>query len=57
MHDNVIDRTSTGKGRPEDYTWEELRKMHLRSGTGHPTLHTIPAFKEMLLAANKHSML
>jgi glycerophosphoryl diester phosphodiesterase len=51
MHDNTIDRSTTGKGKPEDYTLEEIQKISLRSGTGHATKHTVPSFKEMLLAA------
>lgn len=48
MHDKTIDRTTTGKGRPEDFTLEELRKLRLRSGTNHPTAHTIPTFEEVM---------
>lgn len=48
MHDKTIDRTTTGKGRPEDYTLEELRKFRLRSGAGHRTAHTIPTFEEVM---------
>lgn len=35
MHDKKIDRTTTGKGYPADYTLEELRQFRLKSGTGH----------------------
>lgn len=48
MHDKTIDRTTTGKGRPEDFTLEELRKFRLRSGTNHPTAHVIPTFEEVM---------
>lgn len=51
MHDKTIDRTTNGKGKPEDYTLEEIRKFKLLSGTGHPTKHAIPTFEEMLRAA------
>lgn len=51
MHDKTIDRTTTGKGKPEDFTLEELKKFKLKAATGHPTRHTIPTFEEMLLAA------
>ena len=51
MHDNKIDRSTNGKGKPEDYTLEDIRKFKLLSGTGHPTVHVIPTFEEMLLAA------
>lgn len=48
MHDKTINRTTTGKGKPEDYTLAELRKFYLRSGTGHPTAHVIPTFEEVM---------
>ncbi|MFI5140038.1 MAG: glycerophosphodiester phosphodiesterase family protein [Sphingobacteriales bacterium] len=51
MHDKTIDRSTTGKGKPGDYTLEEIKKFKLKSGTGHPTIHTIPAFNEMLATA------
>ena len=48
MHDKTIDRTTTGKGKPEDYTLEELRKFRLKNGTNHRTAHTIPTFEEVM---------
>lgn len=51
MHDKTIDRTTTGKGKPEDYTLQEIKQMRLKAATGHPTAHQVPTFKEVLLAA------
>lgn len=51
MHDKTIDRTTTGKGKPEEYTLDEIKQMRLRAGTAHPTAHQVPTFKEVLLAA------
>ncbi|MFD2287021.1 glycerophosphodiester phosphodiesterase [Pedobacter petrophilus] len=51
MHDKDIDRTTTGKGDVADYTLAELKTFFLRSGTGHPTKHQIPTFKEILNVA------
>lgn len=48
MHDKTIDRTTTGKGKPEDYTLEELRKFRLKNGTNHRTAHIIPTFEEVM---------
>lgn len=48
MHDKTIDRTTTGKGRPEDYTLEELKAFRLRGGAGHKTRHRIPTFEEVM---------
>ena len=49
MHDKKIDRTTTGKGYPADYTLEELRQFRLKSGTGHKTAHLIPTLEEVML--------
>jgi glycerophosphoryl diester phosphodiesterase len=51
MHDKKIDRSTNGKGKPQDYTLEEIQKFQLLSGTGHPTRHVIPTFEDMLLTA------
>ena len=51
MHDKTIDRSTNGKGKPEDYTLAEIRKFRLKSGTGHPTVHPIPTFNEILETA------
>ncbi len=52
MHGRTIDRTTNGKGKPEDFTLEEIRKFKLKNGLGRLTEHQIPTFGEMLLAAN-----
>lgn len=48
MHDKTIDRTTTGKGKPEDYTLAELREFRMCSGAGHKTRHQIPTFEEVM---------
>ena len=48
MHDETLDRTSTGKGPITDYTTEELKKFVLRSGHGIKTRQPIPTLKEAL---------
>lgn len=48
MHDKTINRTTTGKGKPEDYTLEELRQFQLKSGVGHKTRHKIPTLEEVM---------
>lgn len=50
MHDQTIDRTTNGKGKPADYTLAEIRKFGLRNGLGRVTRNTIPTFKEVMLA-------
>jgi glycerophosphoryl diester phosphodiesterase len=51
MHDQTIDRTTTGKGNVSDYTLAEIKTFFLRSGSGHPTKHRVPTFTEILAIA------
>jgi glycerophosphoryl diester phosphodiesterase len=51
MHDRTIDRTTTGKGKPEDYLLTDLKKLRLTNATGHPTVHVIPTLEEYLEVA------
>lgn len=48
MHDGTINRTTTGKGNPSDYTLAELRQFRLRNGSGYKTAHQIPTFEEAM---------
>lgn len=50
MHDNTLDRTTTGHGRPSDFTLDELKKLRLKSGHGIASRHQIPTLEEVLLA-------
>lgn len=57
MHDGTIDRTTDGKGKPSDYTLEEIRKFHLKNGLGRPTFHTIPTLEEVLTLAKGKTLI
>ena len=46
LHDNTIDRTMTGKGKPADFILPQLKEMWLKDGAGHKTQHKIPTFEE-----------
>jgi glycerophosphoryl diester phosphodiesterase len=48
MHDETIDRTTDGKGKPSDYTLAQLKKFHLRNGIGVITKQTIPTLEEVM---------
>lgn len=48
MHDNTINRTTSGQGKPSDYTLGELKKLHLRNGIQIETAHRIPTLEEVL---------
>lgn len=50
MHDNTIDRTTSGKGKVSDYTLEELKSFRLKDGLGIKLQNQqIPTLKEALL--------
>ncbi|MFR9523900.1 MAG: glycerophosphodiester phosphodiesterase family protein [Rikenellaceae bacterium] len=50
LHDRTLNRTTTAKGSPSDYTLEELQtKYFLRNGAGSATHHRIPTFKEAMM--------
>ena len=51
MHDETLDRTTTGSGKVSDYTIEELRKLRLLNPIGVKTRQTIPTFEQVLLLA------
>ena len=51
MHDQTIDRTTNGKGKPSDYTYAELKQFHLKNGLGRLTRNTIPTLEEVMLLA------
>lgn len=48
MHDQTIDRTTTGKGAPSDYTLAEIRQFYLRDGAGSATQMRVPTLEEIL---------
>ncbi|MEX0312639.1 MAG: glycerophosphodiester phosphodiesterase family protein [Allomuricauda sp.] len=48
MHDETIDRTTTGKGFIGDWTLDSLRTLQLKDGLGVPTPHKIPTLEEAL---------
>lgn len=49
MHDEKIDRTTTGKGRVQDLTLAYLKTLYLRNGAGVATTHRIPTLEEAML--------
>lgn len=49
MHDNTLNRTTNGTGKPEDFTLAELKELRLKNGTGCLTRHKIPTLRETML--------
>ena len=57
LHDKTLDRTTTGKGKPEDYTLAEIKALRLRNGCHIKTIYKVPTLEEALLAAKGRVML
>jgi glycerophosphoryl diester phosphodiesterase len=51
MHDKKINRTTTGKGRVEEYTLKQLKSFYLLDAEGRRTQEKIPTLEEALLLA------
>ena len=48
MHDRTLNRTTTGKGKPEEYTLEEIKQFYLKGGHVQKSRHKIPTFEETM---------
>ncbi len=48
MHDDTIDRTTTGRGKVSDHTLAELRELRLKDTEGNATPYRIPSLDEAL---------
>lgn len=48
MHNATLDRTTTGKGKLSDYTYEELKQLHLKDVDGNVTPYRIPTLAEAI---------
>lgn len=57
MHDDTVDRTTTGTGRVEDLTLAEIKQLRLRNGCNIKTIYKVPTLEEILLAAKGKVML
>ena len=51
MHDKTIDRTTTGKGKLNEWTLDSLKTLYLKNGANHETHHKIPTLQEALTLA------
>lgn len=57
MHDATLDRTTTGKGRVENWTLEDIKNLYLKNGAAIKTKHRAPTLKEALLLAKGKIMI
>jgi len=49
MHDETLDRTTTGKGLVSDYTWKQLQSFRLKDSDGNVTAFSIPTLEDVIL--------
>lgn len=49
MHDRTLNRTTNGKGRLSNYTYEEVRRLRLRDLDGNLTNYQVPTLEEVIL--------
>lgn len=57
MHDEKVDRTTTGKGYVKDLTLAQIKKLRLRDSSSAVTECTVPTLEEALLTAKGMVML
>lgn len=57
LHDKTLDRTTTGKGKVEEWTLDSLKALRLKNGAGIRTKHKIPTLEEALLLAKGRVMI
>ena len=48
MHDETLDRTTTGHGKLDQYTWSELKELKLKDSENKVTPYHIPTLEEAL---------
>lgn len=56
MHDEKIDRTTTGSGKIEDLTLEEIKSYDIVDEDGNETNYEVPTLKEALEEAHKYNV-
>lgn len=56
MHDDKLDRTTTGKGRVAEHTLAEIKELHLLDPDGKITEERVPTFREAMEAMKGHVM-
>ena len=59
LHDERVDRTTEGFGLVKDYTWDELKRLHIFAGQGRPSqrILTLDELLDLLAPRLKEGML
>lgn len=52
MHDETVDRTTTGSGRVSELTLADLKRLRLKKSDGGRTSYTIPTLEELIHASD-----
>ncbi|WP_087972180.1 glycerophosphodiester phosphodiesterase family protein [Oceanobacillus rekensis] len=56
MHDQTVDRTTTGSGRVEDLTLEEIQDFMIVDKNGNVTSYKVPTLNTVLTEAHKYNI-
>lgn len=56
MHDSKLDRTTNGKGRVEDMTLSEIKKLNVKNGVAGVTPYKVPTFREVMSACKGRAL-
>ena len=57
MHDQKLDRTTTGQGNIAETTWEEISKLNLKDHKGEVTGYKVPKLEDALLLCKDRIMI
>ena len=57
LHDETLDRTTTGSGKVEEKTWEEIKNLKLLDNLGNETDYHIPTLQEAIKWAKGKALL
>ena len=57
LHDKTIDRTTTGTGKVDDFTYNELKQFNLVDDHGNETTFKIPLFSDVLAWCVKNNVI
>ena len=57
MHDQSLDRTTTGRGKIAETEWEQIAKLKLRNGCGVATDQKVPTLEQALLLCKDRVMI
>ena len=57
MHDQKLDRTTTGQGNIAETTWEEISKLNLKDHKGEVTSYKVPKLEDALLLCKDRIMI